>query len=65
MYFRNVDGVVWDFCIMRQHGSVPNTCVKTFIIYTLQKSLFSSVVVIGFVTGVSLSCCTLKWALNS
>jgi len=65
MYLRNVDSVVWDFCIMRQHGSVPNTCAKIFIIYTLQKSLFSSLVAIGFVTDVSLSCCTLKWTLNS
>jgi hypothetical protein len=40
MFLRNVVSVGWDFCIMRiQHGSVANTCAKTFI-DTLQKSLF-------------------------
>jgi hypothetical protein len=54
MYLRNVDSVGWDFCVMRQHGSVADTCAKMFGVDTLQKSLFSCLVANVSGTGVSL-----------
>lgn len=40
-YLRNADSVGCNFCLVRQHGSATTNCSETFIVYTLQKSIFN------------------------
>jgi hypothetical protein len=36
-YWRNTDTVNWNFCLVRQHGSVTTTCTKISIVYAQNK----------------------------